>query len=482
MCGITACLLLKQHNIIDTDDLYSLFTDLFESMFHLQHRGQDSVGLFIKNNTDYQLIKKEGLINKINWNQLKGTIGIGHIRYSTNNGEKFTKLEQAQPIIFHLDHSIHTKIVIVHNGHIKNNSFINTYCKDYSIHTKNMKTDSELFLHIFVNEIYKRNLLVPDQKINFTKLQNVIEYLCLNIPGAYNIILYIDSFGLIAFKDHFGIRPLCYGKTKDKLLISSESISLKASNYKNIKELYPNEILFYNEDTNNFIISNTHSLNKEIKPCVFEWIYLARAESIIYNVPVYEVRLKMGEYLATHIQSECVKHNIDLSDYDYVVPVPDTSRPYALSISKSLNIPYVEGIIKNRYIFRTFIMDSQYKRQTNVKRKLNCIPKFINNKNIILVDDSIVRGNTMRHIVNLLKSSNVGKVIIISCSPEIKSPNYFGIDIPDKNELISFKKSSSDISKEFGVEKVFFQTKANLLKAIQYFNSEIKQVEQSIFD
>lgn len=474
MCGITACFTLNKNNI-------NIFHDLFESMYHLQHRGQDSVGLFISDYKNYKLIKKEGLINNINWDQLEGFLGIGHIRYSTNNKTQFSKLEQAQPILKKLKYKLHKFIVMVHNGHVKLSNKIITYCKKNNIQYNNRNTDSDLFLDIFINMLYNKSLSI-NVKLEFLCISTIITDICDLMEGAYNIILYIHNFGLISFKDNYGIRPLVYGINNNNILISSESVSLSALNYKDIREVYPNDILFYNETQETFIISKKKDVEYNIKPCIFEWIYLARAESIIYNVPVYEVRLKMGTYLADHIRKELKNSNIDINEFDYVVPVPDTSRPYALSIANFLNIPYIEGIIKNRYIFRTFIMNSQKKRKKNLKRKLNVIPKLINNKNIILVDDSIVRGNTIRHILDLLKNTNVGKVVVVSCAPEIKSANFFGIDIPDRNELISFIKTPAEISKEFNVEKVIFQTKENLLKSIQFFNSNITQLEQSIFE
>ena len=216
-------------------------------------------------------------------------------------------------------------------------------------------------------------------------------------------------------------------------------------------------------------------------PCIFEWIYLARAESIIYNVPVYNARLKMGEYLARKML-KTIEDTANLLTYDYVIPIPDTSRPYALQISKVLGIPYVEAIIKNRYIYRTFIMDTQEKRRSNLKRKLNVIPSLIKNKNIIIVDDSIVRGNTIRHIIDLLKQTEVNKIIVVSAAPQIININRYGIDVPTREELISYKYNPQELAKLYDIEYVIFQDKQNLFKAIQEYNPDIKDLETSIFE
>ena len=284
----------------------------------------------------------------------------------------------------------------------------------------------------------------------------------------------IEGYGLICFKDPHSIRPLISGFKDDSYIISSESVSITSLDYKIMGDIYNNELLiFSNSKINIMKIKNNI---KSFKPCIFEWVYLAREESILYDVNVYQSRMKMGEYLAHKI-----KKTININDIDLIIPVPDTSKPTALQISNILNIPYYDAITKNRYINRTFIMDSQNKRQKNIKRKLNIINGIVSKKNLLIVDDSIVRGNTMKHIVDLLKKNDVNKIFIASSSPEIINGNKYGIDIPYKDDLISYKKKNM-IKKYLDVNEVIFQDLDDLKKSIQYFNPKIKDFELSIYE
>jgi amidophosphoribosyltransferase len=284
----------------------------------------------------------------------------------------------------------------------------------------------------------------------------------------------IEGYGLICFKDPYSIRPLIFGKKNNSYIISSESISINSLDYEIINDIYNNELYIFNGITYKKLNIKNETLN--IKPCIFEWIYLAREESNLYGVNVYQSRLKMGEYLA-----ESIKEKIDLNDIDLIVPVPDTSKPFALQISKMLNIPYFEAITKNRYINRTFIMDSQNNRKKNIKKKLNVIKNIVSNKNILIVDDSIVRGNTMKHIINLLKNNNANKIFVVSGAPKIVNTNIYGIDVPNKDQLISYNKNNKELKEYLNVDEIIFQDLENLKKSIQFFNPNIKDFEISMF-
>jgi amidophosphoribosyltransferase len=472
----------EKNNEKNNENLNAL-PDLYEGLFHLQHRGQDAAGIYaLSYNNIPHIIKKEGLLSDLKDDLYQiddAQCALGHIRYSTCKNELIEPSNQTQPII--LSH-----ITLCHNGHITLTPFVieyyNKVCNANTTINDHI-SDSYLIANI-INEKIK-NILSKESTLTSKHIGCIITEICYTInEGAYSIILIVKDFGLIAFKDNYGIRPLSYGTKQNKLLFASESVALYSQNYKNVEEILSTEILIYNLKKKK---SKIEKIEKYIKfgcnmtPCIFEWIYLARAESIIYNVPVYNARLKMGEYLARKML-KTIEDTANLLTYDYVIPIPDTSRPYALQISKVLGIPYVEAIIKNRYIYRTFIMDTQEKRRSNLKRKLNVIPSLIKNKNIIIVDDSIVRGNTIRHIIDLLKQTEVNKIIVVSAAPQIININRYGIDVPTREELISYKYNPQELAKLYDIEYVIFQDKQNLFKAIQEYNPDIKDLETSIFE
>ena len=501
MCGITG--IIKLNNTLVTECVKNnngtLFTELYEALFHLQHRGQDSVGIgLFENESKCNLIRKLGLIHNLNQdfhnlNTNNIICGMGHIRYSTNNGINYDKLAQIQPI-YKKNCLSKYNVHLCHNGHMLIDEDLLWFCRERNIPTI-YNSDSELLYNIFhyllsLPEI--PNLYEVSKTDLHLYLNLIINLLCSYCKGSYSIICVIEYIGIICFKDNRGIRPLSYGVKGDTLLIASESIALSSQNYVDIRELGNDEILInefhskYYQIIKKESIKQSKQVNKfphllnikyTLSPCIFEWIYLARAESVIYNIPVYTMRLHMGRLLAKKL----TRVVSDISEYDYVIPIPDTSRPYALSISYSLGIPYVEAIIKNRYIYRTFIMDTQEKRKHNLKRKLNVIPSLIKDKNIIIVDDSIVRGNTMNHIVELLKHTKAKKITVVSAAPEIINKNTYGLDIPTRGELISHHYTPIELAKKYGVEHVIFQDIENLYKSIKFHNKNISQLEVSIF-
>jgi amidophosphoribosyltransferase len=508
MCGITGIIKLN-NTLVGNEQLNgniqnNLFTELYESLFHLQHRGQDSVGIGVfESESKCSLIRKLGLIHNLNrefHNLNKNNIicGMGHIRYSTNNGindrgEEYDKLSQIQPI-YKTNCLSKYDVHLCHNGHMLIDEELLCFCRERNIPTI-YNSDSELLYNIFhylLNLPEIPNLYEVSRMDLQLYLNLIINLLCSYCKGSYSIICVIEHIGMICFKDNRGIRPLSYGVKDDTLLIASESIALSSQNYINIKELGNDEILINEFHSKYYQIVKKQSIKQSkpvnnyphllnvsytLSPCIFEWIYLARAESVIYDIPVYTTRLYMGKLLAEKLRRVIS----DITDYDYVIPIPDTSRPYALSIAYSLGIPYIEAIIKNRYIYRTFIMDTQEKRKHNLKRKLNVIPSLVKDKNIIIVDDSIVRGNTMNHIVELLKQTNVKKITVVSAAPEIVNKNIYGLDIPTRGELISHHYTPAELAKKYGVEHVIFQDIENLYKTITVHNKNISQLEVSIF-
>lgn len=448
MCGITGIISNKK-NINQV---------LYNSLFHIQHRGQDSHGVLTMDDTNLYFIKEKGLINNstANISILKGNMGIGHVRYTTSGNLVYNEI---QPFII-------KNIALCHNGNISNYSKIDKT-------NLNLKTnsDSELILSLINNELNKY------KKINDDIIINTIKNISNILVGSYSIILLIKNYGLICFKDPHGIRPLIYGKKNNTYLISSESPSLINNDFKNIKDVKAGEIIIFKEKQNNITLTKYQYSNKIQKPCIFEWIYIAREDSVIQNVSVYEARLKMGELLAKNIQSQ-----VDINNIDYVIPIPTTSKPIALKISEVLNIPYRECIVKNRYIYRTFIMNNQEVRNNNIHKKLSVVKNIVKNKNVLIVDDSIVRGNTIKHIINLLKENEVNNIYVASCAPIIKHQNYYGLDIPTKEELIANNKTIREIENELQIQKLIYQSIDDLCKSIQFYNPNIKDFELSIFN
>ena len=456
MCGITA-LISNNDNII---------FDLYESLYHLQHRGQDGFGISYINNHNLDVIKFKGLLSTIDINDkltnIKSNIGIGHVRYPTIGNNT---VNECQPFI---KKGLYHNLSLVHNGQIWITDKLIHYFKTNNIDISTDITSDSIYLLSYLS--YKFNL---HETLDDKKIQIIISELYDLFEGSYNCICIIQNYGLICFKDPYSIRPLVLGCKKDNYIISSESVSITSIDYKIISDIYNNELYVFKDGS-----YDKYSIKEKsyiLKPCIFEWVYLAREESIMYNVNVYQSRLKMGEYLANKICK-----SIDINDIDLVVPVPDTSKPVALQISKMINKPYYEAITKNRYINRTFIMDSQNKRKKNIKRKLNVIKGLVYHKNVMIVDDSIVRGNTIKHIIELLKNNEVNKIYIISSSPEIINENKYGIDIPNKEDLISY--NHPNIKEYLQVEDIIFQDLDDLKKSIQFFNPNITDFELSIYN
>ena len=448
MCGITG-IISKNKNINYT---------LYNSLFHIQHRGQDSHGVLTSDKNNFYFIKENGLINNStkNISILKGDMGIGHVRYKTTGNLVNNEI---QPFIIQ-------NMSLCHNGNISNYQKIDK--KNINLKTK---SDSELILILFYNQLNKY------KTINNENIVSTVKYLSNILIGSYSIIILIQNYGLICFKDPHGIRPLIYGKKDDTYLISSESPSLINNNFNIIEDVKGGEVIIFKNKNNTIKLDKYIYKTKIQKPCIFEWIYISREDSIINNVSVYEARLKMGEYLANNI-----KNQININEIDYIVPIPTTSKPIALKIAEVLQKPYRECIIKNRYIYRTFIMNNQMKRNKNIQKKLSVVKNIVKDKNLLIIDDSIVRGNTIKHIVQLLKKNNVNKIFVASCAPIIKYQNYYGLDIPTKTELIANNKKIKEIEKLLNIDKLVYQSVEDICKSIQFFNPNLNNFELSIFN
>ena len=457
MCGISGIIYNKLHNGLE----------IFESLLSIQHRGQDGGGISCVDNKDLYIGK--GLIHNLfdheQLNNMKGKMYLGHTRYKTNDVKN-----SFQPFLISNDK---LNMSFCHNGNIINSNEIQYLMKlKYDVEIEDNISDSmvlfKFIFHFLNTEILKMNKISNDIIINLSNyLHNIIH-------GSFSIIFSIDNYGIVAMKDKRGIRPLIYGKNENNdYLISSESCSLNnVLNYKHIRELNPGETIIFPLNEKNEIIYQYNNI--DFSPCLFEYIYFSRLDSILYNISIYQFRYKLGELLGKKLLF--VKINVD-----FIIPTPETSRVYAYGMSNIMNISIQECIIKNRYINRTFIIENKNKISENVKRKFSIIKEIVQNKSVLLIDDSIVRGNTSRNIINLLKEANVKNIIFGSAAPKITNSNQYGIYIKKKEELISFKNNNEIIANIIGANKIFYNDLNETIKLINNLNSSIKNMEISMF-
>ena len=457
MCGIIG--------ILGNDDV---FKDLYQGLLSIQHRGQDSAGV-ITYDGHFHTKKGNGLVRDIftadNFKRLKGNIGIGHTRYPTIGGRSGAV---AQPFFVNSPFGI----IMAHNGNVINYAELNKLLMNKYHRHLTSDNDVEIILNIFAQElsIQKIDHLEPDNV--FHAVKKVFE----QVRGSYSVVAYIAGKGMVVFRDPYGIKPLVYGKKKDGILpsyaIASESVSLNITNFSDIKNVGAGQALFIDEKRQ---IHTRQLAQCPHSPCLFEWVYFARPDSYIDNVNVYDCRVNLGRFLAEEIK----KHGLDI---DVVVPVPDSARDAAIEIARQLNLKYREALVKNRYIGRTFIMPADQKRKSSVRQKLNPIPSELKGKNVLLVDDSIVRGNTSRAIIKMVRDCGAKKVYFASYSPPLRFPCVYGIDMQTKAEFIARNATIDQITKKLGADKVIYQSLESLKKAVQTGNKEITQFCGACFD
>ncbi len=426
----------------------SVAADIFTGLKMIQHRGQDSAGIATYDGQKLHLYKGEGLVEDAipieRLSLLKGYIGIGQVRYPTVGGGG---LEDAQPFM-----TLHPYgILMAHNGNIINFHLLKKEILKKYRRFVNSDCDVESVMHVLAGH------LEDEGKLDEESVVSAIRKVYKDIRGSYAVVGVIAGFGMFAFRDPYGIRPMVFGKRGDDIAVSSESVALDIVGYKLERDIKPGELMIIK---NNGDISFHIIDERPQKTCIFEWVYFARPDSVMDGISVYEARLRLGEKLADKIPEDVVK------EIDVVVPVPDTSRTAALAISKKLNIPLREGLIKNRYIGRTFIMPDQLSRVDAIKQKLNPIKSEIEGKNILLVDDSIVRGNTSGKIIKLLKENGAKKVYMAIYSPPVKYPCYYGIDMQKKDELIASSKSIEEIRQLILADGLFYQTIEDMIEGV----------------
>ena len=441
----------------------------------LQHRGQDAAGMATANSEGYfQIHKGNGLVRDVfNDNSIKkligGTYGIGHTRYPTAGQINHN---EAQPFYVNSPFGL----ALVHNGNLVNASKLKKELETNNRRHINSTSDSEILLNIFADCLVKE--CGDSSNLSHQNIFNAVNKLHDRVEGAYAVVVLILGYGVVAFRDPKGIRPLIYGqKNNTTFMVASESVALDCLGFTAIDDVQPGQCIIFNESEKGYIKSNYD--RGELNPCIFEYVYLARPDSTIDDVNVYQSRLEMGKNLALKIKKRLSVQ--ELEEIDVVIPVPDTSRNSALPISTVLKKELREGFVKNRYIGRTFIMPGQRVRKKSVKQKLNTINMEFFNKNVLLIDDSIVRGNTSKQIVQMAKDAGAKKVYFASASPKICHPNVYGIDMPYVEELIAYGRSTDEICKLIGADKLIYQNIEDLVSSIQKLNPAIKKFDTSCF-
>lgn len=447
---------------------------LYDGLLMLQHRGQDAGGIVTAQGNVFHMHKGLGLVRDVfrtrNMRALAGNIGIGHVRYPTAGSANSSA--EAQPFYVNSPFGI----VLSHNGNLTNAAQLNQELFRTDLRHVNTNSDSEVLLNVLAHELQEstRNCQLDPATI-FAAVTGVHK----RCKGAYAVIAMIAGYGLLAFRDPYGIRPLVFGTAENELgteyLVASESVALDTLGFKLIRDIAPGEAIFIDEDGNFF---HKHCVpGASLNPCIFEYVYLARPDSMIDGVSVYETRLNMGEHLA-----EKIEHSMRHLDIDVVIPIPDSSRPSALQLANHLGIAFREGFVKNRYVGRTFIMPGQQQRRKSVRQKLNAMGIEFRGKNVLLVDDSIVRGTTSREIVQMAREAGANKIYFASASPPVRYPNVYGIDMPTRQELIATDRDTEEICKEIGADYLIFQDLNALTRSVTRALPTLKNFETSCFD
>ncbi|MEM1244677.1 MAG: amidophosphoribosyltransferase [Pseudomonadota bacterium] len=446
--------------------------DIFDALTALQHRGQDAAGIVTCNGSRLFLRKGNGLVRDVvrarHMYQLQGEMGIGHVRYPTAGSDSQS---QAQPFYVNSPYGI----MLAHNGNLVNYEALRKELIHNDLRHMNTESDSELILNVFAHALQKLNKVTIEPKDIFTAVAEVHQ----RCHGAYAVVALISGLGIVAFRDPYGIRPIVYGErqTPDgnkEYMVASENVALDVLNFQFISDVAPGEAIFISADGE--LHRQQCAAKTQLSPCLFEFVYLARPDSAIDHISVYKVRLRLGEHLADKIKQTWPDHDIDV-----VMPIPDTSRTAASALASTLGLKFREGFVKNRYIGRTFIMPGQHTRRKSVRQKLNTIPLEFEGKNVLLVDDSIVRGTTGKEIIQMARDAGAKKVYFASAAPAVRFPNVYGIDMPAASELVGHNRDIAEICRVMNADKLIFQDLEVLIKAAQEGNPSIKQFEDCVF-
>ena len=451
----------------------NIAAEIYDSLLMLQHRGQDAAGMVVCDSQDRLHSRKSmGYVRDVfqqrHMSKLIGNYGIGHVRYPTAGG---AGKEFAQPMYVNSPYGIS----IAHNGNLTNSKELATQLFHAEMRHLNTDSDSEVLLNIFAHELGKQREIYPSAEHIFKAVAKTHR----RCDGAYAVLALITGHGILAFRDNNGIRPLSIGiregKTRDEYIIASEDALFESQGFKKLRDVEPGEAVYIDKKGNFFSQQCAEAPQK--RPCIFEYVYFSRPDSKIDEISVYKARMRMGSKLAELIKKKNPDHDIDV-----VIPIPDSSTTAALQLAVDLNVPYREGFVKNRYIGRTFIMPYQEERRKSVRRKLNILDLEFEGKNVMLVDDSIVRGTTSKKIIEMAKEAGAKKVYFASAAPAIKYQNLYGIDMPATSELIASNRTDEEVAKEIGADWLIYQDLIDLIDSAKEGNPAIKRFEMSIFD
>ena len=447
---------------------------LYDALLLLQHRGQDAAGIVTTDGPVFHMYKAPGMVQNVfrtrNMRELLGTSGIGHCRYPTA-GSAFSDLE-SQPFYVNSPFGL----TLGHNGNLTNSEALKRELFQLDFRHVNTNSDSEVLLNVLALELERS---AQHHRLDPDAIFRAVAGVHRRCRGAYAIVAMIAGYGLLAFRDPFGIRPLCVGVAEtprgNEYLVASESVALDALGFRFLRDLEPGEAIYVD------LAGNFHSRqcadDPRLVPCIFEYVYLARPDSVLDGTSVYEARLRLGGELAHKIRALP-----EAADIDVVIPIPDSSRPSALELANNLGLKYREGFIKNRYVGRTFIMPGQAMRKKSVRQKLNPIGMEFKDKVVLLVDDSIVRGTTSREIVQMAREAGARKVYFASASPPVRFPNVYGIDMPTPRELVATGRDEAGIAREIGADLLVYQEIDALKRAVRAANPRLAEFEASCFD
>ena len=447
---------------------------LYDGLTVLQHRGQDAAGIVTADGRTFHMHKDKGLVRDVfrtrDMRGLTGNMGIAHCRYPTAGSA--ASAAESQPFYVNSPFGI----VLGHNGNLVNTAELQRELFQDDLRHVNTNSDSEVLLNVLAHELTQS---ARGQRLDPDAIFTAVAGVHRRARGAYAIVAMIAGYGLLAFRDPHGIRPLIIGKHESEngveFMVASESVALDTLNFEIMRDVAPGEAILI--DTSGNFFSRQCAENPTLNPCIFEYVYLARPDSVIDGISVYETRALMGRSLAEKIKREQPDIEIDV-----VIPIPDTSRPSAVEVAQVLGVKYREGFIKNRYIGRTFIMPGQEERKKSVRQKLNAMAIEFKGKNVLLVDDSIVRGTTSKEIVQMARDCGANKVYFASAAPPVRFPNVYGIDMPSRSELIAANRDAGQIAEAIGADAVFYQDLSDLIADVRACNPHITRFDASCFD
>jgi amidophosphoribosyltransferase len=447
---------------------------IYDALLLLQHRGQDAAGIVTMQGTKCFMHKARGMVRDVfrtrNMRGLPGTVGLGQVRYPTA-GNAYSE-EEAQPFYVNAPFGI----VLVHNGNLTNAHALKKELFDVDRRHINTTSDTEVLLNVLAHELERAGREVPLLPEHVFKAVAEVHK---RIQGSYAVIALIAGHGLVAFRDPFGIRPLVYGEsdTPDgrEVVVASETVAIEGTGHRIVRDVAPGEAIFI--DLAGQVHSRQCAESPTLNPCMFEFVYLARPDSVMDGVSVYQARLNMGETLAQRVISTIPPNEIDV-----VIPIPESSRPSAMQLAQKIGKPYREGFVKNRYVGRTFIMPGQGVRKKSVRQKLNAIGVEFKGRNVLLVDDSIVRGTTSQEIVQMAREAGARRVYMASAAPPVRYPNVYGIDMPTKEELIAHDRSIEEIRLFIGADALIYQDVDAMKRVVRALNPRLDGFEASCFD